>query len=109
MRGLDSLLQIRRQGLKPAGLVRFVIDPASYAYEGWVVCDEGDKPGAVDLRPFYDLGVFVTGCDFDAVEAWARAVAAAGAKHVAVLAVPKEGMPSRGDAAILKHNGEMLA
>jgi hypothetical protein len=107
MRGLDRLIEIRRGGMKPAGLVRLVTDPESLVYDGWVVCDEGDKPAAADLRAFKGLSVSVVGKDFDAVDAWARAVADAGALNVAVIVA--NGIPSRSDWAFLKHNGEMLA
>lgn len=107
MRGLDRLIAIRRSGMKPAGLVKVATDSDCYAYEGWVVCDSADTPEKVDLRPFVGLSVLVSGATFDTVDAWARAIASAGAKNVAVLVAGD--FPTMNDAAILKHNGEMLA
>lgn len=107
MRGLDDLRQIRRRGLKPSGLLRLATEVECEAGGSRLVCDDGDSPESADLRPFIGLSVFVTGRDFAIVEAWARAIANAGAANVAVLVAGDH--PRREDAAILKHNGEMLA
>lgn len=107
MRGLDELRQIRRRGLKPSGLLRLATETECEAGGSRLVCDEGDRPAATDLRPFVGLSVFITGRDFDVVDAWAQAIANAGATNVAILVAGDQ--PRMSDAAILKHNGEMLA
>lgn len=96
MRGLDRLLEIRRQGLRPEGFVSLWAAGTGqrYAFEGTVLCDDVDHPGMTDLRPFYGLDVHVVarGCGgFSEGEAWARALMAAGANTVLLsAAVPGE-------------------
>lgn len=114
MRGLDRLLTIRRQGLRPEGFVALWAHGTGQrqAFEGHVLCEEADSPATADLRPFFGLDVHVIARGnggFDEGEAWARAVMAVGAKTVLLsAAVPPEQGYLDGPAW-LRWNGKDLA
>lgn len=113
MRGMDRLVQLRRDGLRPELLrVWAPSQRGSYAYEGDVLLEPHDHPATADLRVVHDLTVMVVGRGyggFAEAEIWARAVCAAGARNVALaFKVP----PEEGDIdgpAWIRINGEDIA
>lgn len=107
MRGLERLQKLRRDGLRPQDPVKVDTDHTSREYGGWVVVDEGDRPGLADLRAFKGLEVIVSANNFKTGDEWARAIAEAGAESVAMY-VCDEFCITEGPA-VLKHRGEMLA
>lgn len=107
MRGLDRLLRLRRDGLRPQDPVKFDTDPTSREYAGWIVVDEGDKPAETDLRAMLGLDVIVSATAFATADKWAMAICKAGASSVAVYVVNDYEVTQ--GPAFLKFKGEMLA
>lgn len=114
MRGLDRLIDIRRQGLRPDGIVTFWAFGSGqrYPFEGTVLCEQHDQPELADLRPFVGLTVHVIAggfSRFDEGEAWARALMKARADSVllSVAVPPDEGYIA--GPACLRWKGDDIA
>ena len=87
MRGLSRLIDLRRSGVRPDGLVALWMPGtgARYAYEGTVIAEAKDCPTSTDMRAFVGLMALVIGAGghgFSEAEAWARSLVRAGAKTV---------------------------
>ncbi|HEX7637956.1 MAG TPA: hypothetical protein VF457_06125 [Burkholderiaceae bacterium] len=70
MRNVDSLLALRRRGLKPAGLVWVLLAPAPRGdvdldrhYRDTVLIEPEDAVERLDLRAFVGLDVIVAGSE----------------------------------------------
>lgn len=107
MRGLDRLQKLRRDGLRPQDPVKFDTDHTSREFGGWIVVDDSDRPGLVDLRAVKGLDVIVSAPDFETGDKWANAIANAGADSVALYVVGEYEL--KAGPAFLKFKGEMLA
>ena len=105
MRGHEQLIQVRTQGLKPAGLV-FVDDyPVKPVFLDWLqnqsmptVCVHGDDIDSLDLRFLIGLSVNVAGDDVGRVKKLAGAARKAGADAVFASAAGRSAMWKKGDA-----------
>lgn len=92
MTGHDALIAVRRQGLKPAGVVYVDDFEVLPKFRRWiendtepVICTHGDNPAALDLRCLVGLFVVVNGDVATRVKKLAKAVLRAGASDVVAL------------------------
>jgi hypothetical protein len=89
MRGHEQIIQIRKSGIKPSGLV-FIDDyPVKPVFLDWLqhqsmptVCVHGDDIDALDMRFLVGLTVQVSGDDLMRVKRLAGACKRAGASAV---------------------------
>ena len=87
MRGMDNILAIRRDGMKPDFVsldMPGIGQSTGLLMAGQVLVEAEDRPETTDLRPLFGLRVLVMALSgsFDIAEAWARAACKAEAKDV---------------------------
>lgn len=89
MRGMEYIVSARRAGFKPdhvtLGLPGIGLSSGALM-AGQVLLDDGDRHESTDLRPLYGVRVVVMALagNYEAAEAWARAVCKAEARHVGI-------------------------
>lgn len=107
MRGHENVIQVREQGLKPAGVVWLCDHPVKPDFLEWryrddgrspTVCTHGDQLESIDLRFLVGLTVEVCGEDAKRVKALAVKARKAGAESVTASAGGKVAMWKKGDA-----------
>ena len=81
MRGLDRIVSMRRQGLRP-GYVALTDAPQLPGVLDDVQIESSDVPELLDLRALFGLFVVIQGSDATAVTRWADAAMKAGASTV---------------------------
>ena len=105
MRGHEKLIELRRQGLRPSGLVHLHDYPVRPVFLDWAtgggapaICTHGDSIDLLDLRFVVGLQVNVDGENAGRVKALAGACKRAGAEVVFAVCGDKAAMWKKGDA-----------